>query len=227
MTDINSKKALVIIIFFLLGIFSLTLFAQDKKDDTDSRLDLLKGKVEKLTVKVDGKDVVFEGKEAEMLVKKLRAFGKMPDMVWLSDDEGELEHEGGKVMMFKYDSKDKDFTLSEKDDLDKKVEVRIVDGDKKVTVTTKKDGKEEVKTYEGEEAEKYLKENQKSGNFRIMIGKDKNPGDHIIYFDRKSDREGGCCNRMKCSGHATKEKVKKVIIERIDKDEKERKESNK
>ncbi|HOI29258.1 MAG TPA: hypothetical protein PLZ15_05790 [Melioribacteraceae bacterium] len=226
MTDINSRKVILIIIFFLLGIFSLTLFAQDKKDETATKLDQLKGKVEKLTVKVDGKDVVFEGKEAEGLVKKLRAFGKMPEMIWLSDEE-EIEHTGGKVMMFKYDSKDKDFNWSGKDDMDKKIEVRIVDGDKKVTVTTKKDGKEEIKTYEGEEAEKFLEENQKSGNFRIMIGKDKKAGDHMIYFDRKSGKEGGCCIRMKRPGHVTQGKVKKIIIDKVEKEEKEEKKSDK
>lgn len=226
MTDINSRKILVIVIFFLLGIFSLTLFAQDKKVETDSKLDQLKGKVEKLTVKVDGKDVVFEGKEAEELVKKLRAFGKAPEMIWLSDEDEEFEHEGGKVMMFKYDSKDKDFTVSDKDDMDRKVEVRIVDGDKKVTVTTMKDGKEETKTYEGEEAEKYLNDNKKSGNFRIMIDKDKKAGDHIIYFDRKND-DDSCKGRMIRVGRRAPDKVKKIIIEKIDKSEKEEKKSNK
>lgn len=226
MTDINSRKILVIVIFFLLGIFSLTLFAQDKKDETDSKLDQLKGKVEKLTVKVDGKDVVFEGKEAEKLVKKLRAFGKTPEMIWLSDEDEEFEHEGGKVMMFKYDSKDKDFTVSDKDDMDRKVEVRIVDGDKKVTVTTMKDGKEETKTYEGEEAEKYLNDNKKSGSFRIMIDKDKKAGDHIIYFDRKND-DDSCKGRMIRVGRRAPDKVKKIIIEKIDKSEKEEKKSNK
>lgn len=226
MTDINSRKILVIVIFFLLGIFSLTLFAQDKKVETDSKLDQLKGKVEKLTVKVDGKDVVFEGKEAEELVKKLRAFGKAPEMIWLSDEDEEFEHEGGKVMMFKYDSKDKDFTVSDKDDMDRKVEVRIVDGDKKVTVTTMKDGKEETKTYEGEEAEKYLNDNKKSGSFRIMIDKDKKAGDHIIYFDRKND-DDSCKGRMIRVGRRAPDKVKKIIIEKIDKSEKEEKKSNK
>jgi len=83
-------------------IASLTILAQDKKDALNSKLDQLKGKVEKLTVKVDGKDVVFEGKDAEDLAKKLRAFGKMPGMVWLSEEDGEFEGNDGNVMIYKF-----------------------------------------------------------------------------------------------------------------------------
>ena len=55
----NGKKLALITGLILMGIFSLTLFAQDKKDDLSSKMKMLDGKIEKITVKVDGKDVVF------------------------------------------------------------------------------------------------------------------------------------------------------------------------
>jgi hypothetical protein len=48
----------------------------------------------------------------------------------------------------------------EGDNVNKKVQVEIEDGVKKVTVTTNENGKEKVENYEGDEAEKYLKKNQ-------------------------------------------------------------------
>lgn len=57
----NKSKFFTIMVLVLIGVFSLTLFAQEK-EESKSKLDQLKGKVEKITVTVDGKDVVFEGK---------------------------------------------------------------------------------------------------------------------------------------------------------------------
>lgn len=217
-----TKKLFVIAFFFLLGIFSLTLFAQDKKDDLDKKLDQLKGKVEKLTVKVDGKDVVFEGKDAESLAKKLRTFGKMPNMVWLSDEDGELAGKDGNVMMYRFNKLGKEFKVDAVGEENKKVEVKIEDGNKKVTVTTIKDGKEETKTFEGEEAEKFLKENEKVGKFKILVDKEPGMGDHMIFFNKKLDDEDGCCcckGRMSMK-HFSPGQGKKIIIEKIEKDAK-------
>jgi hypothetical protein len=214
-----TKKLFVISFFFLIGILSQTIFAQDKKDEMSSKLDQLKGKVEKITVKVDGKDVVFEGNDAEGLAKKLRAFGKMPDMVWFADEDGEFKDKEGNVMLYRFNKKGKEFKVDAAGEENKKVEVKIEDGNKKVTVTNFKDGKEETKTYEGEEAEKFLKENEKAGKFRIMIGGERDACDHMIFFNKKLDDEDGCCC---CKGrlHMKKfspGKVKKIIIDKIEK----------
>ncbi|MDQ7816697.1 MAG: hypothetical protein RDU14_06680 [Melioribacteraceae bacterium] len=218
-----TKKVFIIAIIFLFGIFSLTILAQDKKDALNSKLDQLKGKVEKLTVKVDGKDVVFEGKDAEDLAKKLRAFGKMPGMVWLSEEDGEFEGNDGNVMIYKFRNKDDKMDWTAKSDENKKIEVKIEDGKKKVTVTTFKDGKEEIKTYEGEEAEKFLQENEKAGKVRVMINKDGDEDNHIMFFNRKFDDDDNCCcgKRMKIR-HFSPGKGKKIIIEKIEKDVKEK-----
>jgi hypothetical protein len=220
-----TKKVFIIAIICLFGIFSLTVLAQDKKDQLDSKLDQLKGKVEKLTVKVDGKDVVFEGKDAEKLAGKLKAFSKMPDIKWFSEEDGKFEGEGGNVMIYKFRDGDDNMDWTVKSDEDKKIEVTIEDGKKKVSVTTSKDGKEETKTYEGEEAEKFLKENQKAGKFKIMVDGDARMKDHMMFFDRKlDDDESGCCccrGRMKIKHFSP---GKKIIIERVEKDLKDVKE---
>jgi hypothetical protein len=220
-----TKKVFIIAVIFLFGIFSLTVLAQDKKDQLDSKLDQLKGKVEKLTVKVDGKDVVFEGKDAEDLAKKLRTFGKMPKMHWLSEEDGELEGEDGNVMIYKFRKNDDDFDWTAKGEDNKKIEVKIEDGKKKVSVTTFKDGKEETKTYEGEEAEKFLKENQKAGKFKIMVDGDSGMKDHMMLFERKLDDDQNCCGC--CRGKMKMKHFspgKKIIIERVEKDLKDVKE---
>jgi hypothetical protein len=223
MNQTFTKKLFVITLFFLLGNFSLTILAQDKKDDLDKKLDQLKGKVEKLTVKVDGKDVVFEGKDAEGLAKKLRAFGKMPNMVWLSDEDGKFEGKDGNVIMYRFNKKGDEFNVEAKGDETKKVEVKIEDGKKKVSITTFKDGKEETKTYEGEEAEKFLNENEKDGKFKIMVDGEPGTGDQMIFFNKKLDDGDGCCcckGRMSMK-HFSPGKGKKIIIEKIEKDSKE------
>lgn len=217
-----TKKVFIIAIIFLFGVFSLTVLAQDKKDQLDLKLDQLKGKVEKLTVKVDGKDVVFEGKDAEDLAKKLRTFGKMPKMLWLSEENGDLESEDGNVMMYKFRKKDGDFDWTAKGDDKKKVEVKIVDGNKKVTVTTFKDGKEETKTYEGEEAEKFLKDNEKAGKIKIMVDEDSDSKERMIFFNRELDDDGCCCGKRVRIKHFSPGKGKKIIIKEIEKDVKEK-----
>ena len=48
----NNKKLLIITMLMGFAFLTLTLFAQDKKDDLKSRMEQLNGKVEKITVKV-------------------------------------------------------------------------------------------------------------------------------------------------------------------------------
>ncbi|MEW6652149.1 MAG: hypothetical protein AB1394_01640, partial [Bacteroidota bacterium] len=65
---ISQLKTAIIMLLVVLGI---ALNAQEK--ETKDKLDNLKGKVEKVTIKVDGKEVVFEGKEAERIAKAAKA----------------------------------------------------------------------------------------------------------------------------------------------------------
>lgn len=158
-------KAVKLFLAALFLMTTITVTAQEKSE-LNKKLNELKGKVEKVTVKVDGKDVVFEGKEAESLVKKMKS-GSMANYFYRTTP-GKLSAGNIKILTR---SKDDDelidveelaASLGDEDALPSnrmKMKVEKLDGNLKLTVVeTGKDGKEVEKTYEGEEAEKYLKE---------------------------------------------------------------------
>ena len=96
-----------------------------------------------VTTKEDGEEKVetYEGKEADEYLEKMKA-----------------EHEI--IIDFDIDSDDNHVWINKGDSdgkkIEKKVDVKVEDGVKKVTVKTTKDGKETIKTYEGDEADNYL-----------------------------------------------------------------------
>lgn len=227
----NKSKSLAIMVLVMMGFFSLTLFAQEKAE-SKSKLDQLKGKVEKITVKVDGKDIVFEGKEAQKLADQMRSEKRIKII-----SEGNLKgvKEGdGKVFVFR--------SKNEGDDSDikggkvtKKINVEDKDGKKVVTITTTTDGKEETKTYEGEEAEKFLKDENGMKHITVTLndGDDKSQ-DRVIYFNKKTDgrmgMRGGCCccgngEGMAKMKHMSGKGMKKMIIKKYDDNDKESEEN--
>jgi hypothetical protein len=113
-----------------------------------------------VTTNKDGEEIteVFEGEEAEEFLKNSKHDKKFNIKIY-DDSDLEWVSEGDADMIFLSEEIDGDA------EMEKKVEVEIEDGVKKVTVTTTKDGKEEVKTYEGDEADKYLKK-MKHGKHR-------------------------------------------------------------
>ncbi len=100
---------------------------------------------------VDGKETVekFIGEEAEKFIEEHEA-GEH-GLKFISED-------GEQHIVVNIDSDDINWvSKGDKLDTEKKIKVEIKDGVKKVTVTTKSDdGEEEVKVYEGEEAEEFL-----------------------------------------------------------------------
>lgn len=208
------RTKLFVLICVILPVISS---AQKVEGNLKNKLAGLKGKVEKLTVKVDGKDVVFEGEDAEKLVRRLKVFYSMQDLdlFWFSDND-DFGSDGGNVMIYKF-REDDDAEGSAK----KKVKVDIDDSKKKVTVTDTKDGKEETKVYEGEEAEKFLKENEKEGKLKMFFGGE---DDETIFFEGFGygfDNFRGdccCCGKMKMHHGFPGVKGKKVIIKEFDED---------
>ena len=219
----NRSKFLAIMIIMILGFFSMKILAQEK-DETKSKLDNLKGKIEKLTIKADGKDVVFEGKDAEKLVGMLKS-GPHKGFMFKNDDGKMMKMRGSNVMMFRSEDNDAD----EKDGENKKnVKVEVNDGVKKITVTTMKDGKEETKVYEGEDAEKFLKEEKEENgmkHFNIKIDDDEDmPRDRKMFFQHMEGNScGGCCcgsEKMMMRSHSSGKGMKHMIIEEKEDDEK-------
>jgi len=86
----------------------------------------------------------------------------------------------------------------------------IEDGELKVTVTTTKDGKKEVKTYEGEDSEKFLEEN---GDYNMQFDNDEDGENIIILKTCDGDSNGNCSKVLKGK------KIKVKVIEKEEKDE--------
>lgn len=94
--------------------------------------------------------------------------------------------------------------------INKNIEVEKEDGELKVTVTTTKDGKKEVKTYEGEDAEKFLEEN---GDYNMQFEND-DDGENIIILKTCDDDSCGNCSKVLKS-----KKIKVKVIEKEEKDD--------
>lgn len=213
----KKQKQFLFTLVLAVFLFNVSFYAQEKNDEMENKLKQIKGNIEKITVKVDGKDVVFEGKDAEKLGQGLKMFSKVPKLTWISEDDANSK--GPRVMKFKInDGAD----LSSKSGDEKKVEVKIEDGKKKVTVTTTKDGKEETKVYEGEEAEKFLQENKEESNFDFYLNSDEDSDGSVIIMKHSGGDDCCCCGkRMHKMRMPIHEKgAKKIIIEKIEKDEK-------
>jgi hypothetical protein len=161
------KKAFLPLFALVFVFLSINVCAQEKeKTGLNKKLSELKGKIEKITVKVDGKDVVFEGKDAEILAKKMRTGGgnavsysigiphKTAKVFTITDDSDEEiadAHNELTVSMEGKEGLDKDM---------KKIKLEKKNGETKLSVTTTdENGKEVTKEYTGEEADKYLEEN--------------------------------------------------------------------
>ena len=183
--------------FFIPLLFSFIIInSAIAQNDLNDQLKKIDGKVDKVTITADGKVYTFEGSDAEVLFKKMKS-SKSHSFVWNShdsngkkviildadEDEEAIEVEGDDENVYIIKS-GKDFSDVD-EGMSKKVKVKIENGKKTVTVTTKENGEETTKIYTGEEADQYLnKMKSENDDFDIQI---------------KTDKDG--------------KKVKKIIIE--------------
>ncbi len=220
MLQTDRSKFFTMMVIILLGLFSLTLLAQEK-EEAKSKLNQLKGKVEKITVKVDGKDVVFEGEDAQKMADKMKSEKRIK--VSSSRDFEHFEEGDGKVMMFRSKAKAGDFE-TKVGDIKKKIKVEDKDGKKVVTITTMKDGKEETKTYEGDEAEKFLNEEKGMKHITVTMNDDEDISrDRKMFFKHMEGNGCGCsccCGEKMMRKHSPGKNMKHIIIEEKEDDEK-------
>lgn len=176
--QLSGKFLTVVLVIFLLTAVS---FAQDKKED---KLNKVKGNVEKITIQTDEGTVTFEGKDARVLFKKMKA-GAMHKIRIFSPGDDSDEN----VFFISPDKMDKDFSFFGNEIKDgKKIEIKIENknGEKELTVTTTgKDGKSTTETYRGKEAEQYLKKHGHKNFDLKWMGKDGKKGN--LFFFRKGD----------------------------------------
>lgn len=191
----NAIAKLSVLSIFISLIFSSSFLAQD----VNERMENIDGEVNKITITTEEGEYTFEGEDAARLFKKMKSSAN--SFVWHS-----AEMDGKKKIIFLdsdneehhveiYGGDDEDVIIISEDDDDamnemhKKVKVEIEDGNKKVTVTTNENGEKKTEVYEGDEADKYIKEM-----------KEKHGGDMDIYIEKNAD-DG-------------KVKQKKIIIEK-------------
>lgn len=115
---------------------------------------------------VDGKESVekYKGEEAE---KYLKSHGTGENIMEFISEDGE-EH-----IIMNIDGDDINWISEDgEDDIMKKINVEVIDGVKKITVTTTMDGKKNVEVFEGEEADKYLEKMDHGKEMKIHISED-------------------------------------------------------
>ncbi|PKL87933.1 MAG: hypothetical protein CVV23_12695 [Ignavibacteriae bacterium HGW-Ignavibacteriae-2] len=171
MTAINNRYLASLL--FLLLFSSFVLAQNDSNKNLDEKLKSIKGDIEKITVSTNSGDVVFIGKEAENLLKRLKnksvVFKKLSD----SHDNMFFDEDSGRIK--------------------KEVKVEEENGKKKVTITTTENGEKKTESFSGAEAEQKLKEinEEKDFNFTDKDGKKfiikKKHGKNIKWIDEDDD----------------------------------------
>lgn len=168
-----------IFIFTVLAITTITftmLYAQSKEN---IKLTELKGKIEKIVFSTDEGDVTFEGDEAKDIQEILENYYSEDYLTLDVKRAGDKD----KIIIVKKGNSDSSFnritasgelidsliTVDELKGTSKTISIEIENGDKKVTVTeVGEDGEEIKKTYEGDEAEKYIKKLKEDDNISIL-----------------------------------------------------------
>ena len=195
------KKILPILLFILAP------FLVNAQSELDKKVNEIKGKVDEIIIKSDGKEYSFSGDEAEQLFDSMKQDKKAKHFEFFTDDGKVFT---GDSLIKKFVFKDKNDSdsesnimvfINEDDDCDsmgkdfkkikKEINVTGDDGNKVVTVTTNEDGKENIEVYEGKAAEEYLDK----------INDEK-------CSDEKDEHKDTDCKKMK-----------KIIIEKKDKSE--------
>ncbi len=169
----TNQRSLVFasVVLFLL-FAATTLVAQTSVKE---KLAGIKSEVKKITISTASGDVVFEGDDAKSLLKNLKQKKEKTIKVVVDGNDMDLTEgccEGDldavKILKFVGEGDSTDvFMLNDGNDdvikMKKKVIVSEENGVKKVTVTSTKDGKDDVKTYEGKDADKFLETLKKEG----------------------------------------------------------------
>lgn len=214
----GTLKFVLIIISLILGLTLINIEAQTK--ETKEKLKEIED-ASKIIITTESGNVVFEGKDAKALLKKMKSGSNLSKFKFFSSKDFGDEN----IMFFKGDSGEFEFDiLVEDEDNDfewfgdedgERIEVRKEDGELKVIHKKNVEGKEETKTYEGEEAEKYLEELKKDKNIDFSWDDDKT----IIIGDKSkvwvSDDNS---NEIKVRVESKVDQDKKqIIIKKIEK----------
>jgi len=151
--------------FGLVGMLCLLVPAAihaQVNDSVSAALKGLEGDVTKITVQTDKGEVSFTGNQAEYLLKKMKKKEftfSLPDDAFADIDFKDLDAKLRQFKMPRFNIiRHPDADISSINDFNKKITVEKKDGETKVTVKSFRDGDELIETYEGKDAEKFLKD---------------------------------------------------------------------
>ena len=178
-------KKMILPVFVLLVIPFLT----NAQSVVHKMLKDIKGTVDEIIIKSDGKEYTFSGDEAEKLFSAMKEDKKKKHFQFFTDDGKvitrdslkkkiviknlgkDLDDDEDNILVFI----DEDGDLHEGDvnKLEKNIIVSENDGKKVVKVTINEDGKENVEVYEGKAAEEYLEKMKSEKEFDVKVDVDK------------------------------------------------------
>lgn len=181
------KKLLILAMVITV---SVTLYCQEKKEIKE-KLKSLKGDVQEITIKTDKETITFNGKDAEYVFKNIKKQKEKEikvivnsedddDVIFLKGDKFnwvDIDSLGNlkKIILDKIDADSLikfknfkfDFNFDDSAFVYKNIKVEMNDDNKKIIIMEKdKDGNETEKIYEGEEADKKLKELEAEGKVK-------------------------------------------------------------
>jgi len=183
---------LVAVVVLFTGSYSIA------QETTKEKLNKIEEDVDKITITAGDEEITFEGDEAKKLFKKMKTSSHSVNSYIIKEDG---DSSGTKKIIIKSDGDEKIYEFNEDNggemvwitdeggmsNIDKRIEVQIENGQKKVTVTTKENGEEKTEVYEAEEADEYLEKMKSEHGNEMLI---------------EIDEDG------------SKKKIKKIIIEK-------------
>jgi hypothetical protein len=168
-------------------LFILIPFLSNAQDNTNKILTEIKGKVDEIIIKSEGKEYKFSGEEAEKLFTNMKQNKEIKHFEFYTDDGKVITSDSTiKKIIIKNLNEDDDndiLVYINEDNSDsvksgmKKIEKKVIvsddNGKKVVKVTTNENGKENLEVYEGKAADEYLKKvNEKEINIKVNVDKD-------------------------------------------------------
>jgi hypothetical protein len=180
------KKVILSVLFILL-----VSFISNAQPDLNKKLKDIKGKVDEIIIKSEGKEYKFNGDDAQKLFASIKQNQKMKHFAfWGEDGEKtnldslindshfnwkEMDDSDSDIMvLMNEDNCDSIINVPEKNS--KKITVTDEGGKKVVTIVTNENGEENIDVYEGKTADECLQKmkNEKELNMNCNSDKDSN-----------------------------------------------------
>jgi hypothetical protein len=164
----------------IAGVFVIAASYSIAQETTKEKLENIKEDVDKITITAGGEEITFEGDDAKILFKKMKASSHGVHSFYIKENG---DSSGTKKIIIKSDGDAEVYEVSEEHgdhmvwfsdedelkNMEKKVKVEIENGQKKVTITTTENGEEKTEVYEGAEADEYLEKMKSEHGNEILI----------------------------------------------------------